>query len=142
MPSSPESDRPFDESAEEIRCKERELTEAEVKLARRKRMVDRLRILQTFFTLVALATGHPAYRWATRCAQRVIYRVGAGRCAVASEHAAPRWCVAPTRGDRSSQARFVLRRSPWRGRQAADELASLLEEPLLDLGEGSGTSRP
>ncbi|MFH9675111.1 hypothetical protein ACH4L5_22975 [Streptomyces sp. NPDC017405] len=74
MPSSPESDRPFDESAEEIRRKERELAVAEVKLARRERIVNRLRILQMIFSLVALATGNPAYRWAARGAQWVMER--------------------------------------------------------------------
>ncbi|MFE7070428.1 hypothetical protein ACFU96_10105 [Streptomyces sp. NPDC057620] len=69
MPSSPESTHPFDESAEEIRRKERELAEAEVKLVHRERIVNRLRILQMIFSLVALVTGNPAYRWAARCTQ-------------------------------------------------------------------------
>ncbi|GFE27411.1 hypothetical protein [Streptomyces nigrescens] len=72
MPSSPESDRPFGESTEEIRHKERELAKAEVKLARRERFVNRLRILQMVFSLVALATGNPAYRWAARCTQSAV----------------------------------------------------------------------
>ncbi|WP_158806179.1 MULTISPECIES: hypothetical protein [Streptomyces] len=74
MPSSPKSDRPLDESTEEIRRKERELAEAEFKLARRERIVNRLRILQVFFSLVALATGNPAYRWAASCAQWAMER--------------------------------------------------------------------
>lgn len=74
MPSSPESDRPFDECAEETRRKERELAEAEVELARRQRIVNRLRILQMIFVLVELATGNPAYRWAARCAQWAMER--------------------------------------------------------------------
>jgi hypothetical protein len=74
MPSSPEFDRPFDESAEEIRRKERELAEAEGKLVRREQIVNRLRILQMIFSLVALATGNPTYRWAARCVQWAMER--------------------------------------------------------------------
>ncbi|WP_112466045.1 hypothetical protein [Streptomyces triticisoli] len=66
MPSSPDDDHPFDESAEKIRRKERELAETEVKLARREWMADRLMILRIVFALVALVTGNPVYRWADR----------------------------------------------------------------------------
>ncbi|WP_329225706.1 hypothetical protein [Streptomyces canus] len=74
MPSSPESTHPFDESTEEIRRKERELAEAEGKLMRRERIVNRLRIMQMIFSLVALATGNPTYRWVARCAQWAMER--------------------------------------------------------------------
>ncbi|MFI0914806.1 hypothetical protein [Streptomyces abikoensis] len=76
MPSSLESDHPFDESAEEIRRKERERAEVEAKLARRERMKDQLRILQMISSLIALATGDPAYRWVARCVQWVMERFG------------------------------------------------------------------
>ncbi|MEW2316344.1 hypothetical protein [Streptomyces bauhiniae] len=69
MSSSPKSDRPFDQSLEENRRKERELAEAQGKSTRRERMVNRLRILQMISSLVALATGNPTYRWVAKCAQ-------------------------------------------------------------------------
>ncbi|MET9385807.1 hypothetical protein ABZY09_33245 [Streptomyces sp. NPDC002928] len=72
MLSSPEPDRSSEESAEEERQKDQELAEAEIKLARRKRMKDRLRILQIVFTLVAAVTGNPVYRWAARGIQWVM----------------------------------------------------------------------
>lgn len=50
------------------------MAKAEVKLARRERIVNRLRILQVFFSVVALATGNPAYRWAASCAQWAMER--------------------------------------------------------------------
>ncbi|MFF7484932.1 hypothetical protein ACH4LS_05275 [Streptomyces luteogriseus] len=72
MPSPPDDDHPSDESAEKIRRKERELAEAEDKLARRKRVADRLLILRVLLALVALVTGNPAYRWADRSIEWVM----------------------------------------------------------------------
>lgn len=66
MPPSPDDANPFDESAEKIRRKERELAETEARLARRERMADRLLILRIVFVLVTLVTGNPVYRWADR----------------------------------------------------------------------------
>lgn len=51
-----------------------ELAEAEGKLMRRERIVNRLRIMQMIFSLVALATGNPTYRWVARCAQWAMER--------------------------------------------------------------------
>ncbi|WP_268253196.1 hypothetical protein [Streptomyces lucensis] len=36
--------------------------------------MNRLRILQVFFSLVALVTGNPTYRWAASCAQWAMER--------------------------------------------------------------------
>ncbi|KIF73414.1 hypothetical protein QR77_04445 [Streptomyces sp. 150FB] len=72
MLPSPERDHSSEESAEEKRQKDRELAEAEIKLARLKRMKDRLRFLQMAFTLIAAVTGNPVYRWAARGIQWVM----------------------------------------------------------------------
>ena len=66
MPSPPESD-PVDKNTEELRSQE--LAEAEAKLARHKKIAHWLRTLQMVFSLVAVATGNPAYRWAVKCAE-------------------------------------------------------------------------
>ncbi|MFH9136651.1 hypothetical protein [Streptomyces sp. NPDC017524] len=66
MPSSPDDAHPFDESAETIRRKERELAETEARSARRERMRDRLLVLRIIFVLITLVTGNPVYRWTDR----------------------------------------------------------------------------
>ncbi|MEV0121486.1 hypothetical protein AB0I16_07990 [Streptomyces sp. NPDC050703] len=75
MPSFSDSDRPSDESAEELRRKERELAEAEAKAGRRLRVANRLLAVRVALAAAEALTGNPAYRSAGIAVQWAVDRL-------------------------------------------------------------------
>ncbi|MFH8565002.1 hypothetical protein [Streptomyces sp. NPDC017988] len=62
MSSFSEPGHPSDESADEVRRKEREIAAAEANAARRQRMANWLRVAQVGCAAAEAKTGDPAYR--------------------------------------------------------------------------------